>query len=49
MIVFHIFKFYHYFMILSVQIYKKCNNCQIKLTIIDRSKIQNDKIFDFFR
>ena len=47
-IIFHEFKFHHYFMILSVQIYEKNNNRQIKLTIIDRSKIPNDKILIFF-
>ena len=49
MIIFYEFKFHYYFMILSVQIYEKNNNRQIKLTIIDRSKIQNDENFDFFR
>ena len=35
MIIFHVFKFYQYFMILLVQIYKKNNNYEIKLTIIN--------------
>ena len=35
-------------MILLVQIYEKNNNRQIKLTIINRSKIQNDENFNFF-